>query len=368
MDTSDPEIEFDQLGICNHCHNAERLLAEKALNYSDGVKTLDATIDEIKSKGASKHYDCILGLSGGVDSSYLTLKAFQLGLRPLVVHVDAGWNSELAVANIEALIKYCNFDLHTHVVNWEDMRDLQISFLRSGVANQDVPQDHIFFATLYHFAAKNKVKYLLTGSNIATESVNPTAWHGDAMDAINLKAIHKKFGERKLNGYNTLSFFDYYLWYPFFKGIKTVPLLNYIDYNKNAAIIELSDLTGFKPYNRKHGESFFTKVFQNYFLPTKFGYDKRRPHLSSLILSGQLTRCEAQKSLEEDFYPPKELEFDIAYFCKKLRITREDFDGFIKSENRYYNEFANWDTKYKAMKYCQGLIKKYIGKELKIYR
>lgn len=368
MDTSDPEIRFDRLGICNHCHNAERLLAKKASTSSDSVKALSVTIDQIKSEGASKHYDCILGLSGGVDSSYLALTAYKLGLRPLVVHVDAGWNSELAVGNIEAVIKYCDFDLHTHVVNWEDMRNLQISYLKSGIANQDVPQDHIFFATLYHFAAKNKFRYLLTGSNLATESVNPAAWHGDAMDAINIKAIHKIYGQKKLKDYKTLSFLDYYLWYPFFKGIRTIPLLNYIDYNKAKAVKELSASTGFKPYNRKHGESFFTKVFQNYFLPTKFGYDKRRPHFSSLILSGQMTKREAQKNLEEDFYNPEELELDIVYFCKKLNITREEFEGFIKSDKRYYNEFPNWDLQYKAMKFCQGLIKRFSGKELKIYK
>jgi len=182
-----------------------------------GGAPLVSICEEIKAAGRASEYDCIIGLSGGVDSSYLALKVREQGLRPLVVHVDAGWNSELAVGNIEKVVRHCNYDLHTHVVDWEEMRDLQLAYLRSGVANQDVPQDHVFFASLYHFATRNRIRYILSGGNIATEGIFPKAWHGSAMDAINLRAIHRRFGERPLRHYRTISFFEHYILYPLVK-------------------------------------------------------------------------------------------------------------------------------------------------------
>ena len=217
MDTSDPEISFDEEGVCNHCHKFNNEISKRWYPSEEGEKKLNTIIHEIKQVGKGKEYDCIIGLSGGVDSSYLALKASAWGLRPLVVHVDGGWNSELAVANIEKILKHCNFDLHTHVVDWSEMRDLQLSYLKSGISNQDVPQDHIFFSTLNHFATANNIKYFLSGGNLATESILPRSWHGPAMDAINLKAIHRKFGKKKLKKYKTISFFEYYIWYPVLK-------------------------------------------------------------------------------------------------------------------------------------------------------
>ena len=339
MDTSDPEISFNDSRVCNHCIKFDLVASQQWFPNEEGRCRWAGVADEIKVAGAGREYDCILGLSGGVDSSYLALKARDWGLRPLVVHVDAGWNSELAVANIERIVKHCSYDLHTHVVDWEDMRDLHLAYLRAGVANQDVPQDHIFFASLYHFATKNGIRYILSGGNLATEGIFPDAWHGSAMDAINLRAIHKRFGERPLKQYKTISFFDYYLWYPFVKKMRTVRPLNYMPYVKAEALVELQQTVGYKPYPRKHGESLFTKLFQNYYLPTKFGYDKRRPHLSSLIVSGQLTRLDALAKLEEPLYDAQELEIDIAYFCKKLRISRAQFDELM-SDLDYQNLLA----------------------------
>lgn len=368
MDSSDPDIAFDETGVCNHCKNFRLVSQQLWFPNSDGQIRLRTICDQIRVAGQGKEYDCILGLSGGVDSSYLAIKVHELGLRPLVVHVDAGWNSELAVANIEKVVKHCHYDLHTHVVDWEEMRDLHLAYLRAGVANQDVPQDHVFFASLYHFATKNGIRYILSGGNLATEGIHPPhAWHHSAMDAINLQAIHRRFGERPLKTYSIISFFDYYFWYPLVKKMRTVRPLNYMPYVKSDALAELERTIGYKPYPRKHGESLFTKLFQNYYLPKKFGYDKRRPHLSSLIVSGQMTREHALEKLAEPLYDPQELEIDIGYFCKKLRITRAEFDGFINEPNRHFTDFPNWDSRYRMLKKLQLAIERFSGKRANVY-
>ena len=367
MDTTDPEINFDAHGTCNHCRQFDERARREWFPNDEGRRRWEAMVQKIKTSGKGKEYDCILGLSGGIDSSYLAIKVQEWGLRPLVMHVDAGWNSEQAVANIESIVKHCGYDLHTHVVDWEDMRDLQLAYLRSAVANQDVPQDHIFFASLYHFATKNRIRYILSGGNMATEGIFPSTWHGSAMDAINLQAIHKRYGERKLASYKTISFFEYYLWYPFYKKMRTVRPLNYMPFNKVAALKELEETVGYKPYRRKHGESLFTKLFQNYYLPEKFGMDKRRPHLSSLIASKQMTRKEAVENLKEPLYEPAELSIDITYFCKKLRISHQDFDALMKAPIHHYTDFPNWNGRYRLLKHMQGLVSKLLGRDIRVY-
>jgi aminotransferase len=367
MDATDPLIIFDEKGVCNHCNEFYEVTRLNWNPNNDGGKKLFLIINQIKMAGKNQEYDCIIGLSGGVDSSYLALKASEWGLRPLVVHVDAGWNSELAVANIEKVVKHCNYDLHTHVVDWEDMRDLHLAYLKAGIANQDVPQDHIFFASLYHFAIQNGIKYILSGGNIATEGIFPKAWHGSAMDAINLKAIHRQFGSRKLKHYKTISFFENYFWYPIIKGMRTIRPLNYMPYEKELAIKELQDVIGWQSYGRKHGESIFTKLFQNYYLPTKFGYDKRKPHFSSLIVSGQITREEALSKMHEPLYDSKELEIDINYFCKKLRVTRLEFDELMNAPIHHYSDFPNWESRYQILKRVQKIVARIIGRDIKVY-
>lgn len=367
MDTTDRQITFDEQGICNHCHQFDRRAGGEWFPNAEGRNRWAALVEQIKASGKGQEYDCILGLSGGVDSSYLAIKVHEWGLRPLVMHVDAGWNSELAVANIEAIVKYCGYDLHTHVVDWEDMRDLHLAYLRAAVANQDVPQDHIFFSSLYHFATSNGVRYILSGGNLATEGIFPGSWHGSAMDAINLRAIHKQYGERQLRSYKTISFFDCYIKYPFFKKMRTLRPLNYMPYDKASALKELEQAVGYKPYPRKHGESLFTKLFQNYYLPEKFGMDKRRPHLSSLIVSGQISREQALAKLDEPLYDAAELEIDIAYFCKKLRITRQAFDELMKAPIHHYSDFPNWDGRYRLLKKIQTLVIKVLGRNIKVY-
>lgn len=367
MDTSDPEIVFDNRGVCNHCRHFDEVTRKEWFPNEEGTQRWTAIAAQIRQAGQGQEYDCILGLSGGVDSSYLALKVKDWGLRPLVVHVDAGWNSELAVANVEKIVKHCNFDLHTHVVDWEEMRDLHLAYLKAGVANQDVPQDHVFFASLYHFATRNNIRYILSGGNLATEGIFPSAWHGSAMDAINLKDIHSKYGERPLKTYSTISFFDYYFWYPLVKKMRTVRPLNYMPYNKQQAVAELEQKIGWRAYGRKHGESLFTKLFQNYYLPAKFGYDKRKPHLSSLIVSRQMSREEALAKLAEPLYDPQELEIDIAYFCKKLRITRQQFDGFLAAPSHHYTDFSTWNGRYRLLKKMQRVIERSLGRQVKVY-
>lgn len=367
MDTSDPDISFNSEGICNHCIEFDTVTRKHWFPDDEGRRRLAAIVEDIKAAGSKQEYDCILGLSGGVDSSYLAIKVREWGLRPLVVHVDAGWNSELAVANIENVVKHCAYDLHTHVVDWEEMKDLHLAYLRAGIANQDVPQDHIFFASLYHFATSNGIRYILSGGNIATEGIFPRAWHGSAMDAVNLKAIHLKYGQKPLRNYKTISFFDYYLWYPFVKKMRTVRPLNYMYYDKTQAVKELERTIGWRAYGRKHGESLFTKLFQNYYLPEKFGYDKRRPHFSSLIVSGQMTREEALEKLNEPLYDAQELEIDIAYFCKKLRITREQFTEFMNAHPHHHTDFPTWDGRYRWLKRVQSIVEKITGKRVNVY-
>lgn len=367
MDTTDPAIHFDAQGVCNHCNNFEKVVSKGYFPNAEGRKKLEQILADIKAEGKGKEYDCIIGLSGGVDSCYLAVKVKEWGLRPLVVHVDTGWNSEQAVDNINRIINYCGYELFTHVIDWDEMRDLQVAFLKSGVSNQDVPQDHAIFATVYHFAIKNGIRTILTGGNIATEGIFPEAWQGNAMDAINLKAIHKKFGKKPLKTYNTISLFQYYIYYPFIKKMRTVRPLNFLPYNKAEAIQEMQEKFGWKTYGRKHGESNFTKLFQNYYQPEKFGYDKRLPHFSSLIVTGQMRREEALEKLKEPLYDKDELQNDIEYFCRKLQLTREEFDRFITDPAHHYTDFPNSDGKIEAMRKVQRIAERLMGKKLTVY-
>lgn len=367
MDTTDPEITFDENGVCNHCRNFDELTSKRWFPNEEGKLHLEKMVETIRREGKNKKYDCIMGLSGGVDSSYLALKVKEMGLRPLVVHVDAGWNAELAVNNIECLINYCGYDLYTHVMYWEDIKQLQLAYLRSGVANQDVPQDHAFFASLYHFAVKNNIRYVLSGGNIATESIFPQVWHHSAMDATNLKAIFKRFGDGKLKEYKTVSFFQYYIYYPFIRKMQVIRPLNFLPYNREQAIRELQEKTFWKPYGRKHGESLFTRFFQNYYLVERFGYDKRKPHLSSMIVSGQITREEALSELEKPLYDYNELREDIYYFRKKLDLSEEEFSKLMQAPCTDASRFPSDLRKYQLLKKAQAKVEKIMGKRVTSY-
>lgn len=367
MDTSDPDIVFFGENGCNHCIGMNSSLGITWFNDMSGKKRLNEILNKIQEEGKGKQFDCILGLSGGADSSYLALKAFDWGLRPLVVHVDGGWNTELAVRNIQSILDYTGWDLQTNVINWNEMKDLQLSYLKSGISNQDVPQDHAFFSSLYSFATKNHIKYVLSGGNTATEGIFPTAWHGAAMDAINLKAIQKQFGMRDLKDYPITKFSKYYFVYPLLKQMRPVRLLNFIPYIKNEALDELQNRVGYVRYPRKHGESSFTRFFQEFYLPHRFGMDKRLPHFSSQIVSKQLTRDLALNLLKEPLYREAELERDILFICRKLEISRLEFDQFLNAPLRNSSDFANWKPIHGRIKRAQRLVEFLTRKKITIF-
>lgn len=341
MDTTDPEIQFDENGVCSHCRKFETTAQKFWFPNENGRKQLEAAVERIKNGSVGKKYDCIIGLSGGVDSSYLAYQASKLGLRILAVHVDGGWNSEIASKNIENICRSLGIDLHTYVVNWEEMRDLQLAFLRSGVENQDIPQDHVFVAAVHKIAAQYGIKYMLNGSNIATESILPAAWGYNSLDLRHIKAIHRRFGRGKLKTFPTISFFKLHFYYPYIKHIKVARLLNYMPYNKEQAMRTLEKEVGWRYYGGKHYESRFTHFFQGYYLPVKYGYDKRRAHLSSLIVSGQMTRDQALTRMQQPRYLPQQLQEDKTFVIKKLGLTEQEFDRILSMPNKSYRDYPS---------------------------
>jgi N-acetyl sugar amidotransferase len=342
MDTSDPDIVFDDFGICNHCHAFDEAAPLTWHPNLEGRRRLDLIVHQIKNEGVGKPYDCVIGLSGGVDSSYLAWVAKkELGLRPLAVHVDGGWNSELATRNIENIVRKLDIDLFTYVVDWEEMRDLQRAFLRAGLANQDVPQDHAFFAALYSNAQLHGLRYVLSGGNYATESVLPEEWAYNAMDLRHLEAIHNRFGEGPLKTFPRVNFFRYYFWNRYVKRMKVVRPLNYLPYVKSEAITLLERELAFKYYGGKHFESRFTKWQQLYFRPRKFGFDERRAYMASLILSGQMTREEALAALAGDLENVRQAEDDTSYILKKLAVSEEEFAQIMAAPSKTFRDYPS---------------------------
>lgn len=348
MDTTDPLIEFDADGVCNHCRYFDNNVRPNWFPNAEGGKRLERMIAEIKAYGKGKEYDCIIGLSGGVDSSYLAVKVVEWGLRPLVVHVDAGWNSELAVMNIEQIVTRLGLDLFTHVVDWEEMKDLQLAFLRSNLANQDVPQDHAYFAALYKYAIDANIKFVISGSNYATESILPQAWGYDAMDIRHLEAPHKQFGTGKLRTFPRVGFFKYHIYYPRIWKMKVLAPLNFMPYSKQEAIDFLEREYGWRYYGGKHYESRWTRFFQAHYLPAKFGYDKRKAHYASLVVAGELSRDAALAELEKPLYTDNELAEDKAFVAKKLGISGEELQDLIDQPPRHYTEFPNNQALFQA--------------------
>ncbi len=342
MDTTDPWIDFDTEGVCNHCRNFDSIIRPLWKTGSEGQKYLDHISKEIKRYGSTRDYDCIIGVSGGIDSSYLLYFAKEkLGLNPLAMHVDAGWNSEIAVRNIQNVTESLKIDLTTYVVNWNEMRDLQVAYLRSSLANQDVPQDHAFFAKLYEVAIEKKIKYVLTGSNFSTESILPRAWGYNAKDSRQIKAIHRRFGRERLRTFPISGLFKSYIYYPYVRGMRVITPLNYTNYNKDEAMAYLSENLGWEYYGGKHFESRWTKYFQAYFLPKKFGYDKRRAHLSSLIVSGQMSREDALDELRRPPFKEDDIQEDERYIAKKLGLSLSELQAMIKLPNKEFTDYPN---------------------------
>jgi N-acetyl sugar amidotransferase len=340
MDTSDQEIKFDDLGNCNHCNDAMERATKVWFPNENGEKYLDEVFEKIKHEERNKEFDCIIGLSGGVDSSFLAWLTVKKGLRPLVVHVDCGWNSEQAVKNVENIVKKLNIELHTFVVNWEEMKDLHRAFFKASLPDQDIPQDHAIFAALYKFADQNNIRYVLNGLNFATESILPEGWGYQAMDYRHLKSIHDRFGERELKEYPHITFFQRYIYFTLIKKMIIINPLNYINYVKDDAIEIMKKELSWQYYGGKHYESRFTKFFQSYYLPVKFNFDKRRAHLSSLIISGQISREEALKKMSENSYSENEIYQDLEYVAKKLDWSVTEFKAIINLPPNRHKDFA----------------------------
>lgn len=348
MDTTDPDIVFDDKGVCNHYISAKEKLDGITFesNQTRDLE-LEKIVNKIKTKGRNKKYDCVIGLSGGVDSSYLAYKVKKMGLRPLAVHLDNGWNSELAVKNIETIVTKLEIDLYTHVIDWEEFRSLQSAFLKAGVVDLEMLSDNAIVVSIYRIMKKYKINTFLIGSNLASESIMPQSWlYQPKYDSLNIRSIYKKFGNRmKLKTFPLLSLYEY-IRYHYFNAHNAIALLDYMDYNKPQVLRFLEEELDYKPYPGKHYESKITRFYQAYILPVKYNIDKRKAHLSSLIVSKQISREEALEELKKPlFQSDLEKENDIDFFCKKMRISREEFNIIIKSDrvkHHFYSSYQKW--------------------------
>jgi N-acetyl sugar amidotransferase len=346
MDTTDPDISFDDAGSCCYCLKMKEFL--KTWRPSGDKMALDQLMERIKREGRGKPYDAIMGLSGGVDSSYVALVAKEYGLRTLVIHVDTGWNSELAVKNIENTVSRLGFDLVTEVVDWEEMRQIQLAFLRSGVPNQDIPQDHAINTGFFRFAARNRIKWSLSGSNLACEGILPESWGYDAMDLRHINDIVRRFSDLKMRTFPRMSFFEFGIRYKLLGGLNVAKILNLLPYSKEAAIKELAEKLDWRYYGGKHYESRFTKWFQGWYLPSKWGYDKRVAHLSSLIASGQLTREAALLEMAKPSLEQSDFASDRDYMSRKLGISQSEFEELMRVPNTPHSAYAmtpKWQRK-----------------------
>lgn len=340
MDTTDPDIRFDSEGICNWCLEAEARLPSFTFTPEESLRQTSYLVDKIKG-AKSAPYDSVIGLSGGVDSSYLALWAKDQGLNPLAVHFDNGWNSEISVSNIKKIIDYCEFDLQTYVINWHEFRDLQRSFLKAGVVDIEILTDHAITAALRKLMKVNGIKYILSGANYSTEHGLPSAWVWPKYDWSNIQSIHKMYGEVKLKTYPHFTFFQGALESGLKLGGENYQPLDLMTYRKGMAMSDLSERVGWRYYGGKHYESVFTKFYQAYILPKKFGIDKRRSHLSCLIRNGEISKTEAEDELNQPLYTEAELKHDRQYVCKKLGFTLEEFEVLMSSRPVAHDSFSS---------------------------
>jgi N-acetyl sugar amidotransferase len=343
MDTTDAGIVFDDSGVCDQCRNFVANVRPNWHPDARGWDDLARTADRIRADGKGRDFDCILGMSGGVDSSYLTdVVKEKMGLRPLVFHVDAGWNSDLAVSNIERVVEGLGLDLFTEVIDWDEMRDLQLAFFKSGVPNIDTPQDHAFFATMYKFAEQYRVKYILTGANISTECVkNPLEWMYYQSDSVHLRDIHRRFGTRPLEKFPITSILKHKIWLRYIKGIQVVRPLDQVPYVKEEAMQLLTERFGWQRYPQKHFESRFTRFYEGYWLPRRFGYDTRRVQFSSLILTGQMLRPDAIERLKQPALDDETGQREFRYVASKLGIPVEELQRYFEMPKRTYKDYRS---------------------------
>jgi len=343
MDTSDPKITFDSKGMCDYCTNFYDLIKPNWNPDEIGLKKIMPIINKIKEEGKGNEHDCLIGISGGLDSSYVTYVAVKkFGLRPLMFHCDTGWNSDLGVSNIQKIIEGLNLDLVTEVVNWEEMKDLQRAFFKSQVPFVDTPQDLALFSAIYNFAAKNKFKYVITGGNISTECVRESLdWTYFSTDTKHVKDIHKIFGERELTTFPMCDILKYKTIYRFINGVQVIKLLDSVTYIKKEAIKELNELFGWQEYPQKHYESRFTRFFESYWTPKKFNFDKRRAYFSSEILTGQMTRDEAIQRIARPELDDNTLKKEFEYVAKKLDFTVDEFEKIYQGKNKSFKDYKN---------------------------
>jgi len=335
----DKNIVFDSSGVCNHCARYDELIDTRVIKESEREASISQLVEKIKRSGKGKDYDCIIGVSGGVDSTYVAYLTKQLGLKPLAVHLDNGWNSELAVKNIEKTLSKLGIELYTYVINWNEFKDLQLSFLKASTPDGEVPSDHAINALLWKEASKRGIKYILSGMNFTTESISVPDWAYGHSDWKYISDVHKKHGTVKLTTYPHFGYF-FLAYVNFFKGVRTVSILNYIDYNKEEAMKLLEEELDWIYYGGKHYESTYTKFFQSYILPNKFGIDKRYGHLSDLINSGQMSRESALAEIDKSPIP-ESIEDDLEYVLKKFGLTQNEFEQIMNTEARTFRDYRN---------------------------
>ena len=348
----DPDLSFDGAGLCNFCrHYDERI--RRTVDPGELARVLD----EVKASGRGRPYDAVVGVSGGVDSSWVLHLARKHGLRALAVHLDNGWNSELAVGNIENLVKRLGADLHTHVVSWGEFRDLQLSYFKANVVDIEAATDHAIFACLYRTAAARGVRTILNGTSLATEGFLPASWIHNKLDLTNLRAIHRAHGTVPLRTFPTMGVLRH-AWYTRVRGIRSIPLLDHVVYVHEEAKRTLAAEVGWRDYGGKHRESVFTRFYQSYILPRKFGIDKRRSHFSTLVCAGQMTRDEALAALARPIQDPAQVAVDREFVMKKLGFTEETFEAYMKAPPRSHLEYASHLNIYRALRPLKRLAGK----------
>ena len=343
MDSTDLKIKFDRDGLCDYCTNFDNKIKPHWKNKSND-RLLSQWSKKIIKKGKNNDFDCIIGLSGGLDSSYAAYIAKEkMGLRPLLFHVDAGWNTDKAVGNIEKLVNGLDLDLYTEVVNWESVKRMQVAFLRSGIPDQDLVQDAVFFSELYKFAKKYKIKYVITGSNFSTECCRePEEWGGYlGIDKMLFEDIWRKHGDGRSNNLYLIDTLISKIWYQKILGMKIVYPLNLVEYVKKDAEIELNNKFGWQPFQHKHHESRFTRFYEDYWLPKRFGFEKRKAHFSSLIMTGQMKRDEALKRIYSSEMDKNFLEQEFEYISNKLDLSKDELTELFTMPKRYYYNFKN---------------------------
>ena len=344
MDTSDPEIAFDGDGRCIHCRSYQEIVSKIPRFGPNSDHILSDLVADMKRRAKGREYDCLIGVSGGVDSTYLAYYVTKvLNLRPLAVHLDNGWNSEVAVQNIERMLTKLDIDLYTEVLDWREFSDLKLAFLKSSTPDCEIPTDHAIFSTLYQKALDEGISTILLGVNLVTEFILPRLWSQGHRDWIYIKGLNRRFGLGRLRTYPHTSIWKYFYLFKI-RGLRVIRLYDYVDFNKQDVEEFIKQELGWKPYPAKHYESLYTKFYQGYLLPQKFGFDKRRAHLSSLICAGQMTRDQAMRELQKPALPPEDEGVILDYVAKKLRISRSDLEQICTQSPKTYRDYPSLET------------------------